>query len=139
RIDRHEFAVDGDLAVSPTARDAEDRFEYLGAPGSEQPSDPEDFARPDIEADAVEDAPPTAAAHLVEREIAHRTNGCAGAGYRIPASERHLPPDHRGNDGALRQALDRGGQHALTVAEHGHPIGESDDFVQAVRGVDDRS
>ena len=129
------------MAISPPRqppRDAEDRFENLGAARSEQAADAEDLARPDIEAHALEHAPPAAAAHLVEREIAHRENGRAGAGYRIPASERHLPPDHRGNDRALRQALDRGGQHALAVAQHGHAIGESDDLVQAVRGVDDR-
>ena len=94
---------------------------------------------PNIEAHAVEHAPPTAAAHLVEREIAHRKNGRAGAGHGIPTGERHLSPDHRGNDRALREALDGSGQHALAVAQHRHAIGERDDFIQAVRRVDDRN
>ena len=76
---------------------------------------------------------------LSRREIAHRENGRAGAGHGIPAGERHLSPDHRGNDRALRKALDRSGQHALAVAQHRHAIGERDDFVQAVRRVDDRN
>jgi hypothetical protein len=32
----------------------------------------------------------------------------------------------------LRQALDRSGQNALAVAQHGDAIGERKDFVQAV-------
>ena len=92
----------------------------------------------DIEAHAIEHAPPTAAAHFVEAEIAHRENGRAGAGHGIPASERDLSPDHGGNDRVQRKTFDRRGQHALAVAQHGDAIGESDDLVQTVRRVDDR-
>src|ERR1700755_3218749 len=106
RIDGHRLAADGDVAASPTARDAEDRFENFCAARPQQSADAEDLAPSDIEAHAIEHAPPTAAAHLVEAEIAHRENGRAGAGHGIPTSKRDLSPDHGRNDRVQRKTVD---------------------------------
>ena len=92
-----------------------------------------------IEADAIEHAPPAAAADRVEREIAHRKDRRARARPRTcggssatsrPTIAEMIAPGERPSIG--------GGQDAPAVAQHGDPIGEREDFVDAVRGVDDR-
>ena len=68
RLDVDSRAVDGDLAAAPAARDAEDGFQDFGATGAEQAADAEDFAAPQLEADAVQRPPPAATAERVERQ-----------------------------------------------------------------------
>ena len=125
--------------AAPAARDAENQLEDFRAARSQEPADSEDFAAPQIEAHAFEHAPPAAAAHRVEGEIAHRKDGSARARRGLTAAHGDVPPDHRGNDRARRKALDCGGQDAPAVAQHGDAVGESKHLIQAVRRVDDRN
>ena len=137
RCVHHEIAVDPDLAAAPAAGDPEDRFEDLRATRSEQAADFEDFAAPQIETHAMQHAPPPAPADRRQSEIAHREDRRARGDDRVAVAESDVAANHGRDDGAARKLADRRGEHPPAIAKHGHSIGESDDFVDAVRGEDD--
>ncbi len=52
--------------------------------------------------------------------------------------ENDVAPNHRRDDRVRRKSLDGRGQDVAAVAQHSDPVGQFDDFVDAMRGKDDR-
>src|ERR1700680_583243 len=138
RFDVDDAALDRNRAAAPAARDTEDRFQDFGAAGTEQTADAEDFALPQLEADAVQRPPPSAASERIERQVIDTQDNRPTFRSRAAMVGGHLAADHRGDDRSTRQFADRGRHDAPAVAQHRPPIGEVENLFDAVRGVDDR-
>ena len=116
---------------------AEQGLEDLGAPGAEEAADAEDLAGVEVEVDAVQHAPPAAAAGDVEGEIAgredDRSDSCGSTRARVAVSRPTMAAISR----ARRHLGDRGGDDVAPVAQHGDAIGERHHLFDAVGDVDD--
>ena len=123
-----EFEVAG---VGPPH--ARRQMRQLGAPGPDQPAERQHLAGKDVEADALHGAPPG--------DIADREDGLAGSIGReaLPAFGR---TDIVADDGADQPLLVEAPPRRLVddpaVAQHGDPVAQLEDLVEAMGDIEDR-
>src|SRR5690242_17663839 len=90
RVDLDGSASHRDFAAAPAARDAEDGFQDLGATGTEQAADAQDFALAELKIDTVQRPLPAPAGEGVEGKIAHREHDRAALRLAFAVLHGHV-------------------------------------------------
>ncbi len=120
----------GDLDGALRLAQAEDRLHQLAAPGADEPGEPDDLARGDVEVDRVERARKRKAANL-ERELGRRA-------LTLPLVHDILErvADHQLDQTGPVELGQRPLADRVAVAQDGGAVAELEDLAQPVRDED---
>ena len=122
------LAVDEELALVRRVEPV-DEAQQLGAPGADEPAEPDDLAGVDLEAHVADHRQAPGAAHLEQQAV--RPDRPLGVQLLDLAADHVL--DELVGRGRGRQA----GRHRAAVGEHRHAIADAADLVEAMGDVDD--
>jgi len=113
-----------------------DRLGQLALPVARHPRDAHDLARAHLERQVIDRLEPAIADGA---EVLHVEHDGAGICGRLLQGEHHLTADHQLRQLALAHALgaDAGSRDAA-LAQHGHPVGDGQHFVELMADEDDR-
>ena len=116
---------------------AVDRFEELGAAGTQQAGDAQHLAGSDRERDVAE-AGPAAPRWTGQREVLDLESRPGLDRVRLVVQRGDLAADHPAHDLVGRGFRPRRRCDELAVAEHGHPVGQREDLVHLVADIQHR-
>jgi hypothetical protein len=109
--------------------EAVDEVEELGAPGPDEPAEPDDLARMNLQAHSADGGEPL--------DIPNLQQDAVGSNRPVGIELVHLAPDHELDELVGRSRRRQAARRGAPVRQHGDSVADAPDLVQAVRDVDD--